>query len=56
MQRFGGVKVKDELNGNQIHRLENIMTVNSDVHTFFDDLQIWLEPVVCFLTAICILG
>ncbi|KAF8347305.1 hypothetical protein F5887DRAFT_1175052 [Amanita rubescens] len=45
MERFGGVKVKDELNSNQNHRLENIITMNSDIHTHFDDLLIWQVPV-----------
>jgi len=56
MERFGGVKVKDELNGNRIHRLENIITMNSDIHTHFDDLLIWLVPVVRFLIGSRILG
>ena len=34
-----------ELNGSGIHRLQNIITLHSDVHTFFDTLQLWLEPV-----------
>lgn len=46
MWLFGGVKVEDELNGNQIHRLENIITLGSNYHHFFGDLEIWLEPVV----------
>jgi hypothetical protein len=46
MWLFGGVKVEDELNGNQIHRLENIITMGASIHSFFGDLSIWLEPVV----------
>ncbi|KAF8322435.1 hypothetical protein F5887DRAFT_1142921 [Amanita rubescens] len=42
MEQFGGVKVKDEPNGNRIHRLESIITMNGDIHTHFDDLLIWL--------------
>ena len=34
-----------ELNGSGIHRLENILTLNPDAHSFFDTLQLWLEPV-----------
>ena len=49
MKCFGGVKVEDELNGNQIHQLENIITMDSNIHTSFDNLQLWLEPLVRFL-------
>ena len=45
MERFGYKVVFEELNGNGIHRLENILTLSRDVHTFFDTLQLWLEPV-----------
>ena len=46
---FGGVKVEDELNGNQIHRLENIITMDHNIQMSFDNLQLWLEAVVHFL-------
>jgi hypothetical protein len=35
----------EELNGTGIHRLENVITLNYDAHTFFDTFQLWLEPV-----------
>jgi len=34
-----------ELNGSGIHRLEHVLTLSQYVHTFFDTLQLWLEPV-----------
>jgi hypothetical protein len=34
-----------ELNGSGIHRLENVLTLNLIARTYFDELQLWLEPV-----------
>jgi hypothetical protein len=47
LERFGNKKVFDELNhdGSGIHRLENVLTLNHDVHYFFDTFRLWLEPV-----------
>ena len=39
-----------ELNGNEIHRVENIMTLEESVHTAFDNLRIWFKPVAVCLT------
>ena len=39
MKCFGGVKVEDKLNGNQIHRLENIITMRSSNY-----IQLHLRP------------
>jgi len=35
--------ITEELNGPNIHRLENILTMGIDLHTRFDSLLIWLE-------------
>jgi len=43
VDRFGGVKVTEELNGANIHRLGNVMTMQVDVHMKFDSLGIWFE-------------
>ncbi|KZP22999.1 hypothetical protein FIBSPDRAFT_823867 [Athelia psychrophila] len=43
MERFGQVLGVDELNGPQIHRLENVMTMDVSFHQWFDSLVIWLE-------------
>lgn len=40
---MGNVLVVDELNGNDGHRLENVMTMEMGIHGLFDDLDIWLE-------------
>jgi hypothetical protein len=32
-----------ELNGPKIHRLENVITMEIGVRSFFDHLSIWLE-------------
>ncbi|KAH6904872.1 hypothetical protein BKA70DRAFT_1402888 [Coprinopsis sp. MPI-PUGE-AT-0042] len=34
----------EELNGDSIHHLGNIMTMGNDMHGFFHDLLLWLEP------------
>ncbi|KAG8929474.1 hypothetical protein FRC02_005533 [Tulasnella sp. 418] len=39
---FGGVFF-EELNGADVHRLENVMTMDPIVHDFFDSLDLWLE-------------
>jgi len=35
-----------ELNGKGIHKLQNVLTLHSDLHDLFDTLQLWLEPTV----------
>jgi len=45
LDRFGYKKPFHELNGDKIHRLENVFTLSYDVHILFDALQLWLEPV-----------
>lgn len=35
----------DDLNGAKIHRLENVLTLDLGVHSYFDALKIWFEPV-----------
>lgn len=47
MQRFsGGQSLPEELNGPNIHRLENVMTVAVDFHYQFDQLKVWFVPTV----------
>jgi hypothetical protein len=46
MERFGRVNGFLELNGPDIHRLENIMTMDLRVHGAFDCLDLWLEATV----------
>lgn len=45
MMRMGNIMI-DDLNGTNIHRLENVMTMAFDVHNLFDSLALWLEPTV----------
>jgi hypothetical protein len=44
MERFGQRGFMDELDGSNIHRLANIMTLDHLHHTSFDNLSLWLEP------------
>jgi len=55
LDRFGQIRI-DELNGTNIHRLENILTLDSVVHDWFDQLKVWLDrkpddPVNCYTPA-----
>ena len=45
MEKFGQHGFRDELDGSNIHRLGNIMTIAHDLHTHFDRLELWLEAV-----------
>jgi hypothetical protein len=50
------VQLHDELNGNAIHRLENILTLEGSIHPEFDGLYIWFKPVdVCLRPVSCTL-
>jgi len=41
---FSGIPSED-LNGESINRLENVMTLSVDVQKSFGDMDIWLEPI-----------
>ncbi|KAF8199018.1 hypothetical protein BJ912DRAFT_845340 [Pholiota molesta] len=41
--RFGQLGSIEELHGAGGHRLQNVLTLSSDIHGFFDRLDIWLE-------------
>jgi hypothetical protein len=45
LDQFGQIRTIDDsdLNGNNIHRLENILTLDKVVHEWFDQLKVWLE-------------
>jgi HNH endonuclease len=32
-----------------IHSLKNVMTLSPDMHSAFDSLKLWFEPVVSYL-------
>lgn len=42
--RFSGEDLLHELTGNEINRLENVLTLNTDEHTYFGKLKCWFEP------------
>ncbi|KAG8713232.1 hypothetical protein FRC08_013529 [Ceratobasidium sp. 394] len=44
LEYFGGIN-SAELNGVDIHRLENILTLEVGLHYAFDHLRVWFEPV-----------
>lgn len=46
MDRFGYKHIPSELNGAKIHRLQNILTLQTDMHTMFDQLELWFETTV----------
>ena len=49
-------QLHDKLNGNEIHRLENVITLEQGVHTAFDNLFLWFKPVaVCLTLRLCTL-
>lgn len=45
IQRYGGIPFEEELNGENINRLSNVLTAAPEVHDFFGRLEIWLEAV-----------
>ena len=47
MVRFGYAQLPDYLNGSNVHRLENVMTVVPGFHLAFDQLKLWLVATVC---------
>ena len=47
IMQMGAVLFPDELNGADIHRLENILTMEEGLHSLFDKLGLWLEATVC---------
>lgn len=58
MQRMGGADIVAELNGDGVHRLENVMTMEVGLHILFDCLALWFEATVRYyliaLAQICL--
>ena len=48
MDRFGYTQIPFDLNGNNIHRLENVLTLDIGIHSLFDELKLWFEPTVSY--------
>ncbi|KAL0959469.1 hypothetical protein HGRIS_011179 [Hohenbuehelia grisea] len=44
LARFGYTDFLEELNGTNIHRLSNLLTLDTNVHGWFDKLWLWFEP------------
>ncbi|KAG8906720.1 hypothetical protein FRB99_006318 [Tulasnella sp. 403] len=44
IEMFSQVQL-DEFNGQDINRLENVLTLSSDLHSLFGELNIWFKPV-----------
>ncbi|KAI0030248.1 hypothetical protein K488DRAFT_54632 [Vararia minispora EC-137] len=44
MRYLGFPSIVDELKGDKIHSLENMLTLEPFLHAFFDRLCLWLEP------------
>jgi hypothetical protein len=40
---FGGIEVLEELEGDKAHRLSNGLTLEINVHSLFDSLDLWFE-------------
>ncbi|KAF8551727.1 hypothetical protein OG21DRAFT_1466832 [Imleria badia] len=45
IQRYGMLSPPgQELNGDQVHHLENVMTLWNGIHSIFNELHMWFEP------------
>ena len=42
---FGNIDVLAELDGANMHRLSNGLTLNVEIHLVFDNLKLWFEEV-----------
>lgn len=45
LERFGYTTLSEELDGKNIHRLDNILILDPVAHDHFDHLELWFEPV-----------
>ncbi|KAK0209755.1 hypothetical protein IW262DRAFT_1498226 [Armillaria fumosa] len=45
VERFSGISVVEELNGNATHRLQNTFTIADNLHSLFDMLYFSLRPI-----------
>ncbi|KAF8631481.1 hypothetical protein AX17_005084 [Amanita inopinata Kibby_2008] len=44
IHQFGYSQIPVDLNCNNIHRLENVLTLDVGVRSMFDNLKLWFEP------------
>ena len=56
MRRMGAVDVVAELNGDRVHRLENVTIMEVGFHALFDPLVLWLGATVRYplITFACV--
>ncbi|KAI5887893.1 uncharacterized protein SCHCODRAFT_02680820 [Schizophyllum commune H4-8] len=54
LECFGHGKLREELQGSSMHRLENVMSMCHDWHVYFDELDMWLEHVEDHRYRVCI--
>lgn len=52
---FSQDTIVHDLAGNLINRLDNIISLQSVFHTFFDELLLWLKPVEVRLPVISLI-
>jgi hypothetical protein len=45
IESFGNIDVLAELDGANMRRLSNGLTLNMEIHSVFDDLELWFEEV-----------
>ncbi|KAK7468358.1 hypothetical protein VKT23_002873 [Stygiomarasmius scandens] len=44
LERFGFPGISHELDGNKVHQLGNVMTLDHSIHHLMDKLSLWFEP------------
>lgn len=44
MELLASVELAKELQGDNIHRMENVLTLAGGIHSGFDSLALWLMP------------
>ncbi|KAI1791662.1 hypothetical protein LXA43DRAFT_919976 [Ganoderma leucocontextum] len=45
LERFGYGHIHDELRGDKVHRLENVLTLDCTLHSAFGNMTMWFEEV-----------
>ena len=46
MEQMGTINVINELSGNGIHHLENVMTIEEGIYALFNKLALWFKAMV----------
>ena len=46
VRAFGYTNIQEDLAGQNIHSLANVLTLDHAIHNLFDLLKLWLEPTV----------